>query len=307
MKKKDCIKRSLKKDTDAFPMWAMITPTIIFILSVNVYPFLWVARYVFYDYNGFVSYFIGMDNFTRVFEDNLYWESVVHTFEYAILKLAFVLPLSLFTAVIIQGKRTGSAVFQTIFFMPTVISSAIYSLIWSFIFSAFNGILNAYLQLFGVIDRPIDWLGDPGYAMYAVVIVAVWGGFGNYMILLASGLSSISHEVYESAKIDGANGIKTFFRITLPMLGPVLKVVIMIAITGAFKDYQSILVLTNGGPNNRTQVMFSYIFKMVFGTGGSVGQPLQIGYGAVISIFSALIVGIITAIFLNFSKKMDEI
>ena len=126
------------------------------------------------------------------------------------------------------------------------------------------------------------------------------------MILLISGLTGIPADVYESAQIDRANGVQTFFRITLPMLGPVLKVVIMLAITTAFKDYQSILVLTGGGPNNRTHVMFSYIFEMVFGTSGKASQ-LQIGYGSVLSIISAVIVGLITIVYLKFSKKMDEI
>lgn len=299
------LKVKKKRDSDFLPMCLMITPTVFFILLLNVYPFLWIFRYMFYDYDGFNAYFIGFDNFTRAFNDTFYWSSVVHTFEYASLKLLFVLPLSLFVAVIIQRKGLGHSVFQTIYFMPTVISSAVYSLIWYFIFSAYNGVLNGYLQSIGIIDAPIDWLGNAQIAMFAVVIVAVWGGFGNYMILLVSGITGIGTELYESANIDGANGIQTFFKITLPMLGPVLKVVMMIAITGALKDYQSILVLTGGGPNNRTQVMFLYIFQKVFG--GTDGGTLQIGYGAVLSMISAVIIGFVTVLFLKFSKKMDDI
>lgn len=287
-------------------MWLMLLPTIFFIVVMSIYPFVWLVRYVFYDYNGFKAYFIGLDNFKRVCSDTIYWKSVLHTFEYAGLKLLFVLPLSLITAVLLQRKRFGSGVLQGIYFLPTVISSAVYSLIWYFIFATYNGVLNGYLKSAGLISAPVDWLGNGKTAMIAVVIVAVWGAFGNYMILLISGLAGIPSDVYESAQIDGANGIQTFFKITLPMLGPVLKVVIMLAVTTAFKDYQSILVLTGGGPNNRTHVMFSYIFQMVFGTSNSAAS-LQIGYGSVLSILSALIVGIITVLYLQFSKKMDEI
>jgi raffinose/stachyose/melibiose transport system permease protein len=288
------------------PMWLMLLPTIFFILVMSIYPFAWLIRYVFYDYNGFKAYYVGFDNFKRVLTDKIYWNSVVHTFEYAVLKLVFVIPLSLITAVLLQRKRFGSGLFQGIFFLPTVISSAVYSLIWYFIFATYNGVLNGYLQTTGLIKAPVDWLGSSKTAMIAVVIVAIWGAFGNYMILLISGLTGIPTDVYESAQIDGANGVQTFFKITLPMLGPVLKVVIMLAITTAFKDYQSILVLTAGGPNNRTHVMFSYIFQMVFGTANKASQ-LQIGYGSVLSIISALIVGVVTVIYLQFSKKMDEI
>lgn len=287
-------------------MWLMLLPTIFFIVVMSIYPFVWLVRYVFYDYNGFKAYFIGLDNFKRVCSDTIYWKSVLHTFEYAGLKLLFVLPLSLITAVLLQRKRFGSGVLQGIYFLPTVISSAVYSLIWYFIFATYNGVLNGYLKSARLISAPVDWLGNGKTAMIAVVIVAVWGAFGNYMILLISGFAGIPSDVYESAQIDGANGIQTFFKITLPMLGPVLKVVIMLAVTTAFKDYQSILVLTGGGPNNRTHVMFSYIFQMVFGTSNSAAS-LQIGYGSVLSILSALIVGIITVLYLQFSKKMDEI
>ncbi len=290
----------------SIPMWFMLLPTIFFIVVISIYPFVWIFHYVFYDYNGFTAYFIGWKNFTRAFSDSIYWYSVLHTFEYAVMKLLFVLPLSLVTAVILQKKRFGSSVFQVIYFLPTVISSAVYSLIWYFIFASYNGVLNGYLETLGWISQPVDWLGSMKTAMTSVVIVAVWGAFGNYMILLISGLAGIPEDVYESAKIDGANGVQTFFHITLPMLGPVLKVVILLAITTAFKDYQSILVLTNGGPNNRTHVMFSYIYQIVFGSSASTGN-LQIGYGAVLSIYSAVIVAIVTIPYLRASKKMDEV
>lgn len=286
--------------------WLMLAPALFFLFVCSIYPFIWVVRYVFYDYNGFKAYYIGLRNFTRAFQDQIFWSSVIHTFEYAFLKLLFVLPLSLITAVLLQRKRFGSSFFQTIYFLPTVISSAVYSLIWYFIFATYNGILNGYLSMAHIISAPVDWLGSSKTAMLAVVIVAVWGAFGNYMILLISGLTGISADVYESAQIDGAGGLQMFFKITLPMLAPVLKVVTLLAITTAFKDYQSILVLTAGGPNNRTHVMFSYIFQLVFGTANSAGQ-LQIGYGAVLSVISAVIVGIVTLIYLQFSKKMDDI
>lgn len=150
----------------------------------------------------------------------------------------------------------------------------------------------------------MDWLGNPDIVMLSIVIVAVWGGLGNYMILLMSGISSISADIYESSKLDGANGIQTFFRITLPMLSPILKVVLMLAITTAFKDYQSIMVLTNGGPNNRSQVMFSYIYHVVFGTNAVIPQ---IGYGTMLSVVSALIIGVVTAIYLFISRKLDDV
>lgn len=281
----------------------MLFPAVFLLVTVSIYPFFWLFRYVAYDYNGFKAYFTGTHNFIRVLEDKIFWKSVLHTFEYVSLKLIFIIPLSLLLAVLLTQKIKGSNLLRGIYFLPTVISSAIYSLIFGFIFAVFNGVLNASLQSMGLVKAPIDWLGDTNIVMLSIIIVAVWGGFGNYMILFASGMTTISDEIYESGKIDGAGGIQTFFYITLPMLSPVLKVILMLAITSAFKDYESILVLTGGGPNNRTQVMFSYIYNLIF---GSATQP-QIGYATLLSIIAALIIGIITAIYLHYAKKLDDV
>ena len=281
----------------------MMLPAVILLVVMSIYPFFWLFRYICYDYNGFNAYFTGTRNFIRMLEDETFWRSVLHTFEYVGLKLLFVIPLSLFLAVLLNQKLTGSSIYRGIYFIPTVISSAIYSLIFGFIFAVYNGVLNASLQKMGLIQAPIDWLGDPSIVMLSIVIVAVWGGFGNYMIYFISGMSSIPEEIYESSRIDGANGVQTFFHITLRMLSPVLKVILMLAITTAFKDYQSILVLTDGGPNNRSHVMFSYIYKLIF----SSSTTPQIGYATMLSVVAALIIGIVTAIYMFVARKLDDV
>ena len=187
--------------------------------------------------------------------------------------------------------------------LPTIISSSIYALIFTFIFAVFKGPLNTVLQALHIIAGPVDWLGDPNRVMHSVVTVAIWGGLGNYMIYFISGLSSISADIYESAMIDGANSRQTFMKITLPMLSPILKVILMLAITTAFKDYQSILVLTNGGPDNRSHVMFSYIYELIF---GSSSNP-QIGYATVLSIIAAVIIGVITFGYQKLAKRLDDV
>lgn len=287
-----------------FATFFMLIPAVAMLLVVSVYPFLWVFKYVCYDYNGITARYTGFHNFERAFSDTKFWMSVVHTFEYAALKIIFIIPLSLIMAVAVRQKIKGSEFFRGVYFMPTIISAAVSSMVFGFIFASYNGILNAFLRAAGIISANVNWLGDKNTAMWAVITVAIWGGFGNYLVYFMSGMSSISEDVYESAKIDGANGIQTFFRITIPMLSPMLKVILMLAITTAFKDYESILVLTQGGPFNRTQVMFLYIYQLVFGASGT--SP-QIGYGTVLSLIASLIVGIVTAIYLFVSRKLDDV
>ncbi len=286
-----------------FAAFFMMLPAVFLLIVMSIYPFFWLFRYICYDYNGFKAYFTGSRNFMRMLEDQTFWRSVLHTFEYAGMKLVVVIPLSLLLAVLLNQKLKGTGLFRGIYFMPTVISAAIYSLIFGFIFAVYNGVLNASLKGLGWITEPIDWLGDPKVVMISVVIVAVWGGFGNYMILFISGMTSISEEIYESSKIDGATETQTFFHITLPMLSPVLKVILMLAITTAFKDYQSIIVMTDGGPNNRSHVMFSYIYKLIF----SSSTTPQIGYATMLSVVAALIIGIITAVYMFVARKLDDV
>ena len=164
--------------------------------------------------------------------------------------------------------------------------------------------LNAVLRATGIISQNINWLGDSGVAMWSVLILAIWGGFGNYMIYFMSGLSSVPGDVYESAMIDGSSGLHTFFHITLPMLSPMLKTILMLAITTAFKDYESIMVLTNGGPDNRTMVMFLYIYRLLFGS--NTNNP-SIGYACVLSLMAAVIVGIVTGIYMLIARKLDDV
>jgi raffinose/stachyose/melibiose transport system permease protein len=263
---------------------------------------------VFFDYDGYKAYYVGLDNFTRLFtRDTTYWGSVLHTFEYATLKLVFILPVALISAVLLSKALKGTNFFRILFFTPTVISSVIYGLIFYFIYSPYNGTLNYLLMNIGLGHTMIDWLGDPKTAMLSIVMVAVWGGFGNYMILLVAGLQSIPQELYESSKMDGANSVQNFFYVTLPMLGPILKVVLMLAITSALKDYEVIMVMTGGGPQERTDVMFLYIYYLLFGNPKSLAVRYQIGYGATAGLVSAVIIGMITVAYLRVSRKLDDI
>jgi ABC-type sugar transport system permease subunit len=200
----------------------------------------------------------------------------------------------------------GVGAFRAILFMPTILSSAVMALVFYLLFNAYNGEINKYLMTLNIIDQPINWLSAKN-AMKVIVITSVWGGIGNYMIYFIAGLQGISNEVYESADIEGANFTQKLFCITIPMLGPVLKMIMMIAIVTAFQDMSSIMVMTEGGPINSTMVMFLYAYQFFFPISPGSLVSTQFGYGASVSFVSACIVGIITIAFLRFSRKLDEI
>ena len=298
--------RRKKFSTNSLSAFLMLLPSTLMLVVCSIYPFIWIFRYICYNYNGFTAQYTGMQNFNRLFKDKIFWRSVGTTFEYAGLKLIFIIPLALLLAVFLNMKMRGHNVQRGILFMPTVIATSISGMIFTFIFATQNGVLNGMLRQLHIITMPIKWLNSVDYVMAAVTVLAVWGGLGNYMLYFITGINGIATDCYESAKIDGANAFQTFFYVTLPMLAPVLKMVLMLAITSAFKDYESIMVLTDGGPNNRSMVMFLYIYHVIFGTTNSSAQ-VQIGYGALLSIVAAVIVGAVTVIYLQLAKKLDKV
>ncbi|NIK79556.1 raffinose/stachyose/melibiose transport system permease protein [Paenibacillus castaneae] len=287
--------------------YSFILPSLIFTLVLGIYPIVWAIRYMFYDYPGYgEEVFIGFGNFASLMRDEAYWNSVVNTAVYAMGKIIITIPLSLILAVILNKGLKGKNFLRAIYFMPTVLSTAVISIVFFNIFNSYNGILNQFLLKYHIISKSIDWLG-PDLAMVTSIIVAIWGAIGNYMLLFLAGLQNIPDDVYESASLDGANASQKFFYITIPMLGPVLQMIIMLAITISLKGYESIMVLTEGGPIGRTEVMYLYVYRMFFPISSSSTMIQQIGYGSAVGFMSAIIVGLITLGYFWLSKRLNRI
>lgn len=288
-------------------VYLMIFPSVLFLVVFTLYPLAWALRFMFYEYNGMMTpRFTGMENFIRLFtRDADFWRAVVNTLVYSAGKLLITLPLAFGLAVILNGKIRGRNFFRVTVFMPTIVSTAVMSLVFYFIFNSYNGILNQLLQKTGLIHRPVEWLGM-NLAMLTSILVASWGAVGNYMIYFLAGLQSIPEELYESAAIDGAGPFQTLYRITLPMMGPVLQVVVMLAIIISLKGYESIMVLTGGGPAGVTDVIYLYIYKLFFPLPDIGSSTMEYGYGSAVAFVSSIIVGLITVGYLYWSKRMNE-
>ncbi|AFH62966.1 carbohydrate ABC transporter permease [Paenibacillus caseinilyticus] len=290
-----------------FP-YSFLFPSFLLTAALGLYPIGWALRYMFYDYKGYgQEKFVGFSNFRQVMEDALFWESVSTTFLYAGGKILLSLPLALLLAVLLNRGLKGRNVLRAIFFMPTMISSAVMAVVFFIIFNSYNGILNQFLLRFHVISKSIDWLG-PDHALTTTVIVSVWGAVGNYMLLFIAGLQNIPDDIYESSALDGASKLQQFWYMTLPLLGPVLQIIIMLSIINALKGYESIMVLTGGGPVGKTEVMYLYVYKLFFPfVGDSAASVQQIGYGSAVGFVTALIVGLVTWLYFAVSKRMSKI
>lgn len=289
--------------------YLMITPLVIGFIVFTVYPQVWVVGLSFFRYNGVTApTYRGIDNFVRVFQrDPIWWKSVWNTFYFSVGKLALELPLALVLAVILNRQIKGKNFFRGLFFMPSVTSTAIMSLIFYFIFSPYQGILNGLLQSVGVIQEPINWLGDGDLAMVVAMLVSVWQNFGINMILFLAGLQAIPDEFYESASIDGATEVQQFWYITLPALGRMLQVIVMLAIIGSLKTFDLFRVLTNGGPGNETMVIMLYIFNYFFNQ-SAMGNSVvpQFGYASALGVVASIIIAVITTSYLLMSRKLGS-
>lgn len=297
-------KKKSRFSSDNIQAIFMLTPQLIGFLIFGLYPIIWILGLVFYDYDGFTKIYIGFENFKRAFRDIYYWQSIGNTFILTAGKLIIEIPLALIVAVILNGKIRGRNIFRTIMFLPNVISVAIIGLIFYFLFATFDGVVNNILMQIGFIKAPINWYGNKWTSLLVIVLASVWHGVGINMLYFLTGLQNIPAELYESASIDGANKFQEFFKITVPMLAPVMQVVLMLALLGSFKITDLVLVLTNGAPAGETEVMMTYVFKYFFAYGES--EISQIGYASSLAFISAIILGLMTVIYITSTKKMSR-
>ena len=245
-------------------IYLMLLPGILFLVLFAIYPIVWILRTMFYHYTSFGDFtFTGLENFATLFRDELFWNALKNTLVYAFFKLIITIPFSFVLAYFVNMKLHGRMIYRTIYFMPTIISVSIMSTVFYLIFNPYNGSANQILKALGLVKEPVNWFSTT-FAMVTVLIIAVWGALGNYMTYFLSGLSTIPTDIYESAELDGATGWKRLWHITIPMMAPITQTVIMLALIQAFKDYENIMVLTSGGPNNSTNLMVYQLYQDAF-------------------------------------------
>ena len=279
----------------------MMTPGLILYAALVLLPMLWVVYISFTAYDGVSKpKFIGLDNYLYAFKDSYWWTSVLNTFIFAFFKVLIEAPLALILAVILNRRLFGAAWFRTIFFMPHLMSLAVMGVIFYFLLRPFEGIINGILQMLRLIDMPVDFLGSPVLAMSSIILIGIWSGFGINMVYFLAGLQTIPKEMYESAEMDGASETQKMISITIPMLGSVFNIVIMLMIVFTLKTFDLVKVLTDGGPYGKTEIMFTYIYHYFFNDSSSAVRQ---GYGSALGVLAAVIIGIVSIFYLQASKN----
>ena len=278
-------KMLLRRMRDHVWCYVFITPAAILYLMFTVWPILASWYYSLFDWRGFgrPEEFVGLENFVEVVTNPYFWKAFAHTFEFMLGLVALNLPLTLIMAIVLNNRRLkGAAVYRVIYFLPVVTTTAIVGIVMTYIFGPFNGVVNIGLMRLGLIDKPVHWLGKVATALPTIIVVAVWKGFGTNMLYWLAGLQAIPNELYEAAKVDGANSAQAFFRITLPLLKPVGLVILLLTVVGSLRVFDLIKVMTDGGPFFATETVSLFIYRYAF------GETSRIGYASAAGIFFGL-------------------
>lgn len=240
-----------------------VMPWIIGFCIFTIYPFLNSLYISFTDFTMVQDpKFIGLANYKELFRDIEFFNSLTATFKYALLTVPLSLVFALFIAVILNFKIKGINFFRTAYYIPSILGGNVaISVIWKFLFTG-DGLINQALGIFGVNSLP--WLSDPNLAMIVVSLLRVWQ-FGSSMIIFLAALQNIPLELYEAAEMDGATKFAQFIKITLPLITPSLFFNLVMGMVGAFQEFNSAYLITQGGPLKATQftslMIYSYSFK----------------------------------------------
>ena len=259
----------------------LIVPGVLLFVFAILAPICLSVYYSVTNYSGMGSYdFIGLDNYATLMKDTAFFTALRNSLLLAIGFICIQHPLAIITAAVLDKKGgRGEGFFRCVYFIPNVISVAVIAYLWKFIYDPNFGLLNNILKIFG--QKPVNWLSAEN-AIWSVLVVLIWHGFGWGMLIYYSGIKNIDPTLYEAAAIDGATQTQTFLRVTLPLMKPVIQVNVTMAVISALKQMETVYLLTNGGPGNATQFTATYLYQQAF-------KSFKYGYGNAISVVFVII------------------
>jgi raffinose/stachyose/melibiose transport system permease protein len=246
--------------------------------------------------------FIGLDNYVRIFSDKIIPIALRNNTLYATISVVFQVGLALVLAAFLESRiirpRWGAA-FRNTLFLPSVLAVTVVGLTWGLIFSPNSGLLNQLLRGVGLDALTHAWLGEESTAIFAIIGVSQWQWVGYCMILYIVAIQAIPEELYEAARIDGASGIQQFFNITVPMVRETILVLLTITVIGGFKVFDIVWVMTAGGPNNASNTLGGYLYRVGF-------RNDEMGYASALATVLFLITFALTFIQLRIGRTGEE-
>lgn len=273
----------------------LMAPTIVVILCVAIYPIisvLWLSLHrkmlIFH-----ISEFVGLDNYAHLLGDPRFWNSLFNTFYFTTVSVTLELFLGLVVALAIHKAFPGRGMMRAVVLIPWVVPTVVSAKMWQWIFNPDFGIMNYLLRECGLISANVNWLGNKYIAIHAVILADVWKTTPFVALLLLAGLQVIPDDLYRAARVDGAGAWRRFRHVTLPLLRPTILIALLFRTLDAFRIFDTVYVLTGGGPGNKTEMLSGYAYKLMF-------QTLQFGYGSTVSVITFLCVMVISLLYIRF-------
>jgi ABC-type sugar transport system permease subunit len=277
-----------------------ILPAFLLYLVFMVYPFFRSIYFSLTNWNGVaaVKQWVGLANYRELIGDNLFWQSLLHTVIWVIVGTIAPIVIGMLLAILLWRRPKGFTLFRTIFFMPQVLSTVVIGIVWNWIYNPIFGILNEALDAVGLDNVSRGWLGDPDFALYAVLVAAIWATIGFVFVILLAGLQNVSKDLLEAATIYGANVWQRFWNVTVPQLAGVLNVVIALLLIGGFSVFDIVFVMTGGGPANATEVLATYTYKEAF-------TQNNVGYASALAVVITVISLVASVIFIRLRERQE--
>jgi multiple sugar transport system permease protein len=280
------------RQRDQITGWLLSLPALIILILVFAYPIgraFWLSLFTENLGTQLEPIFTGIENYTRMLGDGRFWNSLGNTTIFTFFSLLSELILGILVALVLDQKFRARGIVRTIGILPWALPTAVMGLAWEWIFNDQYGVVNDILRGLGFIDSGITWLGDPGRAMFALILADVWKTTPFIAVILLAGLQAIPQDLYEARSIDGATPIQNFFKITLPLITPQMIIALLFRFAQAFGIFELVTVMTGGGPAGSTETVSLYIYDTVM-------RYLDFGYGAALIVITFLILIVAVAI-----------
>lgn len=280
--------------------WAFVTPATLLLAAVLAYPLFYTIQISFseLDLATFApSEWVGIDNYTSVLENENFGNSLVITGIYLVLALPLQMVLGFGIAFLMNAAWRGRGVVRALFLIPMVVAPVVSGGIWKMMLDPLWGVVSWFLGLFGI--PPLDWFGDPALAMISIVGIDTWRSTPFVALIASAALLGLPKDIFEAARVDGANWWQTLRSVTLPLLAPIIAATFVVRWLGAVKMFDIVLTTTNGGPGQATNVVNLYIYQQAF-------QSLKFSEASAMAVIVLILTMALTFVFLSASKKMED-
>ena len=271
--------------------YSFMAPFLLFFVGFVLYPmFMCLFTSLFDATMGREDVFIGLGNYKELFADPVFWVALRNTMVIVLVSVPVTCAFSLWVASAISKMHvTATSAFRCIFYLPVVTGSVAVTMVWKWMFNNYYGILNYLGKGLGLIDKNINWLGDPKYALGCIILILLTTSVGQPIVLYVSALDNVDKSLVEAAQVDGATEMQAFWRIKWPQMMPTTLYILVITTINSFQCFALIQLLTSGGPNNATMTIMYYIYYNAF-------KLYRYGYGNAMGVILALIIALLSAI-----------